>query len=126
MITLTNMHEHTAQEVFDVCALHLLTQNKRSGDTHGTGNCMYRNPFGLKCAIGILIPDELYHASMEGNGINTLAAEYGITDHVDILRDLQSLHDIECDVSQWKKRLTRMARSYSLSDKLVVNFKQVK
>jgi hypothetical protein len=122
MITLRNMYKHTTQEVFDVCALHLLNQNERSVSPSSIHSCMYRGIGGLKCAVGILIPEDSYHTSMEGAGVNKLAAEYRITNHVDILRDLQSLHDTECDVSQWKERLTHIAFSYGLSDERIANF----
>lgn len=42
----------------------VLEQNERSVNVQG--NCMYRGPNGLKCAIGHLIPDELYSPEMEG------------------------------------------------------------
>lgn len=53
------------QEIFDKVAKHLLMQMKTSKD--GWGHCCYRSPHGLKCAIGALIPDELYNENMEGS-----------------------------------------------------------
>ena len=54
MIKLPN----TLQEVFDIVSKHLLKQNERSG--FSDDSCSYRGPNGLKCAAGILIPDEEY------------------------------------------------------------------
>jgi hypothetical protein len=124
MITLRNMYKHTTQEVFDVCALHLLNQNERSVKFADSANCMYRGDNGLKCAIGILIPDEEYTENMEGNGVVRLTSKYGITDHVDMLSCLQSLHD-EHDVSNWQEKLIRLAHAYYLSDERIANFGEI-
>lgn len=45
------------QELFSKIANHLLAQNCLSEDTDG---CVYRAPNGMKCALGILITDEVY------------------------------------------------------------------
>lgn len=37
-----------------------------SKDVPTAGGCMYRSPNGDKCAIGCLIPDELYNKDIEG------------------------------------------------------------
>lgn len=46
------------QEIFDRTAAHLLAQGEPASIS---GDCMYRTPNGLKCAVGALIPDEVYH-----------------------------------------------------------------
>jgi len=43
---------------------HLMTQNEKSID--GVGNCKYRSPDGMMCALGCLIPDEEYKITTEG------------------------------------------------------------
>lgn len=53
------------QAVFNTVYTKLREQGKRSVDA--TGQCMYRAPDGAKCAIGHLIPDELYKGDMEGS-----------------------------------------------------------
>jgi hypothetical protein len=52
----------TLQETFDKVCVHLLTQLQKSVflDSNGSMACAYRGPNGLKCAVGCLIPDELY------------------------------------------------------------------
>ena len=123
MITLSNMHEHTAQEVFDVCALHLLTQNKRA--VGSGGDCVYRSPCGLKCAIGVLISDEEYTENMEESDVHKLTEGTNSEPHRRLLNALQYLHD-EDDLDLWTDGLIRLANTYGLSDKLVVNFKRGK
>lgn len=51
------------QEIFDRVSSHLLTQGKPA---LRDGECVYRTPEGLRCAIGCLIPDALYAVELEG------------------------------------------------------------
>jgi hypothetical protein len=90
------------QQVFDKVALHLLKQNKRSEES-ANGACLYRGPNGTMCAVGCLIPDELYDSTAEET-----AAHYVITGddrlkalfEPDVIRDffldkLQMIHDVD-------------------------------
>lgn len=43
---------------------HLVAQGARSKDP-ATNQCTYRGAEGAKCAVGVLIPDELYHPGIE-------------------------------------------------------------
>ena len=52
------------QEIMETVAKHLLKQGRRSLDADG--RCMYRAPNGDKCAVGCLLPDDLYDVSFEG------------------------------------------------------------
>ena len=47
---------------------HLINQNAQSRG--GTGNCRYRGENSNMCAIGCLIADEFYDASLENKGSN--------------------------------------------------------
>lgn len=64
-----------AQEIFDTVASHLLQQGRKAVSV--LGSCRYRitapADVVLKCAIGCLIPDELYNPEMEGPGVSNLA-----------------------------------------------------
>jgi hypothetical protein len=57
----------TNQEVFDTVVTHLLAQGVKSESETG---CMYRGPHNLKCAVGCLIPDELYDSIIEGSNLS--------------------------------------------------------
>lgn len=86
----------TPQQIFDTVATHLFTQGKQAVNTNGA--CMYRGENGTKCAIGVLIPDNLYTDAMEGRSAGSLF-------HVDVdypqylevnkklLSSLQNVHD---------------------------------
>lgn len=68
IITLKNLHEATAQQVFTQVATHLLTQKERSFviDDRGEELCAYRGDNGLKCAAGCLISNDEYNPIMDG------------------------------------------------------------
>ena len=109
----------TNQEVFDKVATHLLTQNRKSINEEETGNaCKYRGPNGLKCAAGILIPDDVYDSCMENVVIDTILREIPELAHLlpfsSLLFDLQQIHDWK-DVPNWKAELQELAVSYKLS-----------
>lgn len=55
----------TPQEIFDKVATHLFTQGVQSRNKNG-GTCLYRGPNNTSCAVGCLIPDELYDPEMDG------------------------------------------------------------
>jgi hypothetical protein len=59
------------QEAFDLVLQHLWNQNHTSRKPFG-GMCAYRGQHGAKCAIGCLIPDDIYHSGMEGDNSTTL------------------------------------------------------
>ena len=83
-----------AQVVVMQMADHLAAQRKLSGVADGT--CLYRAPDGCKCAVGILIPDELYNHFIEDTEIAAIMdAEAGecrdISDHLhSLMPDLPS------------------------------------
>ena len=69
------------QETFDNVALHLLKQGKKAvgsydGSSYSETVCKYRSKDGLKCAVGCLIPDEMYDPLMEGHGVDHLLHEF--------------------------------------------------
>lgn len=108
----------TNQEIYDEVVTFLVKQGKRAS---GQGSCMYRTENGLKCAIGCLIPDELYKGEMEGKGANALMAYPELrflTPHMYLLRNLQSAHDVPDTWYNTKNFITEfkyIARSHDLS-----------
>lgn len=112
----------TPQEIFDTVATHLFTQGKRAMDPN-TDRCAYRTPDGKKCAIGCLIPDELYDQGMEGYSVSCLVdAKFLLPSffnrNLRLLSSLQSVHDgIGCWSSKESLRaeLAKVADIYNLS-----------
>lgn len=60
-------YEGKAQQFFDDVVAHLRSQNCKA--LSKTGACRYRGENSTKCAIGGILPDELYFPALEGIGI---------------------------------------------------------
>ena len=118
------MEPMTRQEVFDTVATHLMTQRERASLN---GQCQYKDPEGLKCAVGCLIPDDVYSPQMEGKSVRVLlASSPGImlrplAAHLNMLSSLQDVHD-RVHVSHWSRRLFRIAETYGLSPAVLKAF----
>ena len=110
----------TALDVFNKVSEHLLTQNERSLDTFG--DCLYRSPTGLKCAVGCLILDEFYSQDLEyiyavgrytddwQKPIRKALELSGvpINDEIkDLVQKLQVIHDSK-EPEFWRKELAKV------------------
>lgn len=110
----------TAQGIFNAVVRHLLKQNARStrpGDTASGTICAYRGDNGLMCAVGCLLPDDVYVLEMEGKGIYANIVFDRLPDrlsnHADLLGCLQRVHDNEA-VFTWPVGLKEIAFRYDL------------
>ena len=94
-----------------------MKQNERSA--FSDESCSYRGPNGLKCAAGILIPDEEYtFDSFEGKDWGHLVQNgYVESRFSEQIIELQNIHDLE-RVERWKDELIKFANDYNLQ----VNF----
>jgi hypothetical protein len=108
------------QQAFEMAVKHLRKQGRRS-EQYGAITCMYRIPENnLKCAIGALIPDELYQESFEGKGIvrvmETFAEINKLFENVNskLLKDLQTVHD-HYEVTDWENELQELSKVYGLT-----------
>jgi len=125
-------HPMKKQEIFDAVVKHLLAAPARSVN-HITDTCVYRGPNGSKCAVGAILPDEIYDPkfdiSSEGTGIHSLCEKYSdeipywMRRNVMLLQELQRTHD---DPENWydKKRymiqkLHRIAMYFGLNRKVL-------
>jgi hypothetical protein len=117
------------QEVFDVVAKHLLIQNAKSmiKNMYLTDlMCAYRGKNGAKCAVGILIPDELYAPDMEGTTIDgpviRMALKKVVSSevHYNLIEALQNVHDKSCP-DDWKMNLENVAVTYNLDPMVVTS-----
>jgi len=102
------------QEVYDKVKAHLLSQNRKSLDANG--DCAYRGENGAMCAIGVLIPDDMYHVGLEGKScfseaVSTALCQVRVSFF--LIRDLQDVHD-NVYLSDWPTALERLAESYRL------------
>lgn len=117
------------QAVFNKVATALLAQNCTSIGSHHA--CRYRGYNNTRCAIGVLLPDDMYDSSWEGYGVqeilghnehSPLAKALGIEDGADIefLCNLQSAHDgirigIPFD-EQLRQRMSVVATQWHIDD----------
>lgn len=96
------------QEIFDTIVSHMRTQKY---SCMNAGHCRYYDPkTGRKCAVGCLIPTEMYNPEMDelpqGTGIlcNDLVKDalekIGIEPSISLLSDMQVIHDGMYD-SEW-------------------------
>ena len=131
----------TRQEMFNAAARQLLNQGGPAltpGGPFGTDRCAYRGPNGTRCAVGALIPDELYDPAMEGKPVWTVMNEFpavyrlfhGVRNET-FLGDLQAVHDSltrQYVDRAWDRhvlldRLERFAKSYDLSRSVLQEFR---
>lgn len=104
----------TLQEAFDIASVGLLTQKYPSQNS--SGECLYRGPRGRKCAVGFLIPDELYTRSLEGKGLEFVREQIPELCKLpyDFLDCLQHIHDTMYPHG-WREHLQNFAHDYKLS-----------
>ena len=93
----------TSQEMFDKVAAHLRKQNAKSSSEEG--ECFYRGPNGTSCAIGCLLPDEIYRPEMEKKSVVHLVEEFPETKtfipDLELAEDLQLHHDHNYPSPSW-------------------------
>jgi hypothetical protein len=105
----------TAQELFDKVSEHLLTQGSQC---KLDDRCYYRDNGWRKCAVGCLIPDNLYTPLMETMQLGPILTHIGLDGHYDLCRSLQIIHD-KYPPSEWRDRLLDLANGYGLEFKHV-------
>lgn len=92
------------QETFDVVVEHLRKQGAKALQcVEDNTACAYRGEDGMKCAVGVLIPDDKYSSSFEGltaedTPIKKVLAELG--HDIPLCKALQNVHDA-FDPSPW-------------------------
>lgn len=128
----------TLQEMFDKAVTGIKTQGRLSQGPVNPGNgkpgvCYYRHPddAAVRCAVGHLIPDELYDGKkMEGRSVNSDAVlgtamreHLGIprvsaglpSPAVSMLSQLQTAHDDAHTVEEFLTRAADVARQFHLN-----------
>lgn len=88
----------TDQEIFNTVWHAMKAQGEQSVTKHG--DCRYRGPDGLKCAVGCVLTDEEYNSDMDdeaGVSVEFLIKQEifpaRLIPHADLLFDLQRCHD---------------------------------
>lgn len=108
------------QEVFNKVVTHLRTQGVPA--KRGCGDCAYRSADGLMCAVGCLIPANMYDSNMEGQLVAELidnfpevaeALEIEDIEDEGFLRQLQFLHD-QVNPVKWEEAWQKIAKQFNL------------
>lgn len=116
----SDMREISLQSIYNKVKKHLLNQNQKSIDADG--DCVYRGPEGLKCAVGCLIPDKLYNENFEGKSARTIFEGYYSINIIgyelpkrglDLIAELQCLHD-DFSIEEWASELEQIAIRFEL------------
>lgn len=89
------------QELFNKVYIGMHKQDfERSVNTNQFGDwvCRYRSADGMRCAVGHIIPDELYDSRMEGYSVYNLYQKftglpYNEPALINFMEKLQTIHD---------------------------------
>lgn len=116
------------QEVFDKVVKHLLTQMARAAvGSPDNQSCSYRTADGLSCAVGCLIPDDMYSIGMENMSVGLLVEAFGCIDELftdvdlKLLVQLQKTHD-ENEPEDWHRLLIEIGKQFGLKTEAVNAF----
>jgi len=104
--------------IFDKVSDHLLQQNRKSY----LSGCRYRTPDGRSCAIGCLIPDnifEIHGKEIEGLTVSKEPVKKVLENcglpvddkAIDMYTELQIIHDMH-SVETWKSCLDNLRKEY--------------
>ena len=115
----------SVNEIFYKVEKHLLKQNKQA--LNRVGSCQYRTDSGLSCAVGCLIPDQMYrsHANIEDlGGVSGLPSDVltpiiGVQyakarRKLDLLGGLQHIHD-NYQPSAWPEALAEVKTKFNIN-----------
>lgn len=104
-----HLNKMSYKRIYKKVRAHLLSQNMQSKFPEGP--CAYKYN-DLKCAVGCLIPDELYDAKMERTGIAYIVSDVKLpTFRSKFLGDLQAIHDGR-GPANWEYYLNNFAITY--------------
>jgi len=113
------------QEAFDKVWDWFVVQKNPPSVNQETGMCKFRGPKNTKCAVGVLIPDNLYHKEYEAYVISEIKGTETLKDlfsllSLSFLSDLQTAHDVAAIptglkfTSKVTSELTELAATYNL------------
>lgn len=126
-ITLKTLDTASLQSIFDQCARHLLTQNKKSLRPRGSHSqvgmvCAYRGEDSLKCAVGCFISDEEYDPDFEGRvfGRGPFMSYFLSSEKWTLMLSLQIIHDHNAP-HKWHSLLWDFAHKNNLITSVLTN-----
>lgn len=106
------------QEIFNKVVTHLRAQNCKSYLNYK--GCRYRGPNGTMCAVGCLIPNDIYSTAMEGGIISHIIGHFDFPlwmrdeETLGFLMELQNIHD-NFAVENWESQFQSIATNHGLT-----------
>ena len=123
MLDITKPETFTDQGIFDYVVAKLAEQGKRSRISYE--GCKYHGPGGTKCAVGHIIPDDLYIPEMDQNHgysisrlIECEVFRY-LKPYMGLLYDLQKAHDVSIDAEEIRDNLKIVAQAHMLKSCMI-------
>lgn len=119
-----NNEKLSLQECFDKVWKHFVIDENPQSIRLSDYRCYYRSPSGIKCAIGCLIPDEMYNEDMEKTQLLNFQNKwpglpFHYLDHV-IVRDLQRCHDHAVLMNNFTMEVTNNLKDFAIKYNLTV------
>lgn len=116
------------QEVFDKVSTWLLREGGTQSSSPDIG-CVYRSEDGNMCAIGCILPDELYSTSFETNDVEYMLEDKEVKEYFsgvseELLHSLQVIHDNDGNWSNLNYMYNDL-RSLANEHQLQFNFKGI-
>jgi hypothetical protein len=107
-----------AQSLFDRIVRGVRRQGYKRAEGDGEA-CMYRDPQGVRCFVGLVISDREYSADIEGQTVQALHESGRLFSDLtaadlEFLEDLQAVHDDE-PPERWEECFVELAEDYGLS-----------
>jgi hypothetical protein len=107
------------QEIFNQVYLGLKAQGFKCSQSSSGYGCVYRGTDGRKCAVGHLIPDELFNENLNTESVRLVEVQrmlpFPVTgDNFLLLIDLQNAHDGGLDPEYMDICLRDVADGYGL------------
>lgn len=120
--TLANINEFSLAQIIIYVGVNMLKQGRRSEKNQF--ECAFRGDDGTKCAIGFLIPDEIYKPELEACSsaaelIERLKFPNPLGGRKSLLNELQQIHD---KTSSWHLELERLATHCGCRDEVLEAF----
>lgn len=126
------------QEIFEFVITHLANQGSQSNFEYSPLKCAYRGSNNKRCAVGCLLPNDVYQPGMEGRAVENLIESSKVFPNFHIwleknawflenrglLMKLQFFHDSYLpwqSVANFKLSVSELANKYQLSTDFINN-----
>lgn len=118
--TMQTLDDFSVGEIITFVGLNMLRQNKKSLSPVKP-LCRYRGENNTKCAIGFLIPDDVYAEIREAELGRLMIHCRTSEKYYSLLRELRNIHDF-AKVESWRRNLYLLARDWECDIEVDIAF----